>query len=287
MPQKIAVAVIHGVGVQRSTYAEPVIDELRRRFVELLAPAVDDPSSSLVLEPVFWAPVLQGPENRLWRRVNRRGDLDYVRLRRFMIDFAGDAIAYQPGPREREVYEAIHVVVARALRVLARSAGPRAPLCVIAHSLGTVIASNYIYDMAHRRRRLVPGRVREIMQETPLERGETFACFYTLGSPLAVWSLRYEGFGLPIDVPSPRLRRHHPAARGEWVNFYDRDDVIAYPLRSLNPAYDRAVTRDVEVNVGGPLSSWNPLSHTLYWSDEDVTARIARSLVRLWRSVNE
>ena len=30
---------------------------------------------------------------------------------------------------------------------LAQEAGPDAPLCVIAHSLGTIIASNYIYDL--------------------------------------------------------------------------------------------------------------------------------------------
>jgi len=33
---------------------------------------------------------------------------------------------------------------------------------------------------------------------TPLERGETLTLLYTLGSPIAIWSLRYPDFGVPI-----------------------------------------------------------------------------------------
>ena len=123
-------------------------------------------------------------------------------------------------------------------------------------------------------------------KSTPLENGETLTLMYTMGSPIAIWSLRYEDFGVPIPVPSPKLADHHPGLAGEWVNFYDPDDVIGYPLSTLNDAYGASVERDVAVNVGGPLSSWNPLSHVAYWTDGDVTKPIAESLARVWRDLN-
>ena len=39
------------------------------------------------------------------------------------------------------------VSASQTLAELAQEAGPDAPLCVIAHSLGTIIASNYLYDL--------------------------------------------------------------------------------------------------------------------------------------------
>jgi len=281
---RVAVAIVHGVGVQGSDFAEPMIEELTGRFASEVGVSRADALGALAIEAVHWAPVLQDAQTKLWRNMSAHGDLDWVDLRRFMVDFAGDAIAYQPTPRRREVYDAVHAVLASSLRALARSAGPDAPLCVIAHSLGTIIASNYLYDLSQSRRPgMVSKAVRAVKKSTPLENGETLALLYTLGSPLAIWSLRYEDFGVPISVPSPALAAHHAGLVGEWVNFYDSDDVFGYPLRGLNEAYARAVSRDVPVNVGSPITSWNPLSHGGYWTDTDVTKPIAKALARVWR----
>ena len=286
MSQKIAVAIVHGVGKQSADFAEGMKKELKERFAKLLEGRAKP--TELAFQPVFWAEVLQKTENELWRRL-RSGKLRYRALREFMVDFAADAIAYQPSPKESEIYDEVHAVFAQALSDLADTAGPRAPLCVIAHSLGTVIASNYFYDLdPDRRRRLVPDSVRKVLgrDTTPLERGETFALFYTLGSPIAIWSLRYKDFGRPIDVPASKLPQHHLNLRGEWVNFYDPDDIIAYPLKSLNDVYAKVVTQDERVNVGGILTSWNPAAHMGYWTDNDVTKPIAASLAETWKAVN-
>ena len=71
------------------------------------------------------------------------------------------------------------------------------------------------------------------------------------------------------------------------MNFYDRDDVIGYPLKCLNDAYDRSVTDDRQVNVGNLLTMWNPASHVGYLQDGDVVGPVADGLVKLWRTVNQ
>ena len=81
-----------------------------------------------------------------------------------MIHNLADAVAYQPVEAEDQNYEAIHRTISEAHRLaLAR---PQAPLCVISHSLGSVIASNFFYDLqfSSRGHRLV------VDPEAPLER---------------------------------------------------------------------------------------------------------------------
>ena len=286
MSQKIAVAIIHGVGKQDPNFADGMTQELKGRFAREMGTKLKDPASELAILPVYWAPVLQGAEEELWKRMKRAGELDFTTLRRFLVDFAADAIAYQPTPTDRWIYDGIHEKFAEILNGLATEAGQKAPLCVIAHSLGSVIASNYFYDLQHPERSLIARNVKKRIGNTPLERGKTFALFYTLGSPIAIWSLRYDNFGVPIAVPSPELSKYYPNLKGEWVNFYDEDDVIGYPLKTLNEAYRKAIKADRQINAGGLLSSWNPASHLGYWTDNDVTKPIAQELVRTWRAVN-
>ena len=280
MGRKIAVAVIHGIGKQTANFAEKMSAELNQHFGP-------DMASDVIIRTVFWAPVLQAAEEELWRRMEDGGPLHYPDVRRFLIDFLADALAYQPSGDDRRAYDGIHSVFAVTLADLAREAGPDAPLCVIAHSLGTIIASNYLYDLQlDPIKHLISDEVRALMHDNPLEQGHTLALLYTLGSPIALWSLRYREFGRPITVPSTRLRQYHSEIEGEWVNYYDQDDVIGFPLKTLNAQYAANVTRDAPVNAGNLIQSWNPLSHVGYWTDRDVVEPIAKKLIEVWKAIN-
>ncbi len=280
MGRKIAVMVIHGIGKQTPDFAARLTDLL----IERCRPECGD---DVIIESAYWAPVTQIEEDRLWQRVLEGGELDFIKFRRFLVDFMADGIAYQPTPNDRRMYDAVHAVIAETMHLLAVEAGSDAPLIVVGHSLGTIIASNFIYDLQmDAERHLISEQVRALMTDTPLEKGETLSSLYTMGSPIALWSLRYRDFGRPVTIPSPMLRNHFAFLPGEWLNFYDADDVVAYPLKSLNTHYNAAVTEDLEVNVGGFLQSWNPLSHLCYWTDKDVIQRIAANLIATWRYLN-
>jgi hypothetical protein len=287
MAQSVAVAIVHGIGRQKKDFASPIIEQLRRRVAQKLG-ADPEGATRFFFQPVYWAPVLQNEEDDLWSRLRKGGSLGWTGLREFMVDFAADAIAYQPIPGKRDAYDKVHAVFAEALRRLSQQAGPCAPLCVISHSLGTIIASNFFYDLqSHSSEKpLIAQNVLEHLGDTPLACGETLSLFYTMGSPIALWSLRYENFGRPIEVPSRKLRGHYPKLFGEWVNFYDRADVIGYPLKELNADYRREVTSDRRVLAGGPFAFWNPLSHVAYFNDTDVLGPIAEGLAGVWRTIN-
>ena len=291
MTQKIAVVVIHGVGDQQPSFADEMIEALKHRFATHFpfserGAAADE----LIFRPAFWADILSSNEKKLWNLVNPDANLDYVKLRKFIMNFAADAIAYQPGKERRQVYDAIHARMAAALADLAREevAGPQAPLCVIGHSLGTIITHNFFYD----RTRSAGDSAEEALAATPLESGDTLALLYTLGSPLALWSLRYSFNDdyTPLRFPGRAIPTLYPNVQPHWINFYDEDDVLAYPIRKLSTAHQemaaQGLLEDRPVNVGSVLASWNPMAHTAYDDDDDVLDPVACHLAELWKQVN-
>ena len=321
MPRKIAVLFVHGVEIRDPDYATGAIARLRRHFARHTAgtPGADE---ALEIEPAYWVPPIDDREDKLLehtfdgravplyraldrlvtkvnagsllalvpvalsalvRRVPGVTTMDYPTLRWAVTYFVGDAIVYQATPGDTHMYDTVHGRIADALASLADRAGPDAPLCVIAHSLGTVIVCDHVWD---RQQRAAAGGGRGRDGVSPLEACETLALLYTLGSPIPLWTLRYRDFGEPIAFPAPRLHRHHPRITGEWVNFHDRSDIVAYPLRGLSKKYAEAVSEDRAVSVGPPLVRSTPLSHLLYWNDDAVMAPIGESVARTWRAAN-
>jgi pimeloyl-ACP methyl ester carboxylesterase len=282
MVQKIAVALVHGMGEQN----RPDLEDSTQILTNAIQAATD---GNAAIRLIHWAPAVQQMQNLLRTRLAAiRQRQNYGVFRHFILSYIGDAIAYQQTPHDRRVYDTIHAVFAADFAQLAATAGGSAPLLIIAHSLGTIITSNYLWDLQNdsQAKPLISEQVRAVMQGTPLERGHTLTGFYTLGAPFPLWSLRYADFGTPIQVPAPELATHHPALTGEWLNLYDQDDAIAYPIQSLSAAYAKAVTADHQVDVGRFYENWNPLSHIAYWRDPDSVGILVDSVERIYRDLN-
>ncbi len=200
-------------------------------------------------------------------------------LRWAVTYFLGDVIAYQIAEGSDVNYEAIHARLDEALATLAERA-PDAPLCVIAHSLGTVIASDYFYDLQNAARK--KSKKSAPASSAAVQRGETLTWFYTLGSPIALWMVRYPKFDAPIKLPG-RTRSAAARKAAQWVNFHDPDDIVAYPLRTLNAHYADAVDSDQAVSVGPLILGNTPVSHVAYFNSRKVMRSIAQRLAILSR----
>lgn len=328
--QPIAVAFVHGIEIADEEFAATPTRLLREGFAKAMGPGGPDPAEALIVEPVLWAPHLQERQlqlfDRLYPESNRGGivellmagvrkvnagsqlallalapaavapwlpglsSLRYPGMRWVMVHFVGDVIAYDRGPNP-ENYAYVHRVLAEGLVKLSERAGEQAPLCIIGHSFGTVLSSDYIYDQqfsATGERDLVPPEVRAMIGDSPLAHGDTLTWFYTLGSPLALWSLRYPDgeFSHPISVPGIAVDDHHPGLRGEWINVYSKQDIFAYPLRPLGSAYQQAVSHDWDVRLGTWPLSLTPLVHPYFWSNRKLMDRIGAALAEGWRTLN-
>ena len=72
----------------------------------------------------------------------------------------------------------------------------------------------------------------------------------------------------------------------QWVIFHDPDDIVAYPLRTLNAHDAEAVDCDQAVSVGPPILGNTPVSHAAYLNSRKVMRPIAQRLALLTRSDN-
>lgn len=290
---KLAVALVHGIGAQTYHWADGLIDRLRVRVWEeagaLLGGSqpLPDPSEMLALVQVHWADVLQEHQRQLqtilaggprvvtarvpwWHAVVHPIRYARSQLRQaqatFIAEFIGDIIGYLDQPTKAAVHEAMTGALQRLATRMAPAPG-KWPLTVIAHSLGTVITSDYIWDAAKARRRAGQDGFHDAWR---LEN------FFTVGSPLALFALKYGGaevFSSPIAVES---------GQGRWINIYDDDDPIAMPLKPLNAAYGRSVWKDAEVNAGAYL-----FAHGGYFTEPQTLTIISRKLALDWLAANQ
>lgn len=293
MPFKLGVLLIHGMGNQEPEFADEAIEKIKARIDRM-----GSRSGDISFEIVWWAHVLGDKEATLLRHMADGNELNWMTLRGFVINSLGDALAYQDtqvSPGQVNVYREIHAVVAKKtayLRERIRSGvedtAPEAPLVVIAHSLGAQIMSDYIWDIQHKKNLSFP------VGENPFERCETLTSITTFGCNIPLFTLALNTIE-PIDFPPSGLEKYFPAGTSPeeiakvstWTNYYDPDDVLGYPLRTLDPKYERIVSRDVPVNVGNILQSWNPASHTAYWTDDSIIKPIAESLCNILQLLSD
>jgi hypothetical protein len=262
------VLLVHGIGDHPKEFAGEFerqlradlhthLDALAHRY-QLSAPP---PSDALNLIPGHWAPVTEGMQKEVERRIFQ-GPVDFLRW--FGMRFMGDVVAYQG----RAVYDEIHGALAANLRDRLDPASRH--LTIIAHSLGAVIASDFIYDHT--------GAIDKPLADSF---GVALSNFFTLGSPLVLYAMQSSHDGM-FDAGRVLDRFDRPvrveSEDGVWLNLYAEADIIGYPIRSINRSYSEAVTADVRVEVGDFWSRTSPLSHGRYWTAPQVNRIIAEKL---------
>ncbi len=263
MSYKLAVAVIHGMGSQKPNYSDDMVKELNKRL--------GNKAANVVWKEIYWADVLADQQEAYLRKANRTNHLDFFALRRFIVSALGDASAYRKittPVNNITTYDKIHGRVREVIKSLDDQTDDEVPLIVFAHSLGCHIISNYIWDL----------------QKTPsstlseFQNMERLAGLVMFGCNIPLFVFAHSNIK-PIRFPGNALTPQQKQ-KARWYNFFDPDDVLGYPLKSINSAYCKVVDADYPINVGSVFSSWNPLSHNKYWTDNDFTKPAAKFLLR-------
>lgn len=285
---EVGVVVIHGMGNPKPDFAAPLIDGLTI--------ALGDDARRVAFESCFWSPILQESEEEVWRRLKKsptRMELDT--LRQWIVGALGDPTGYLSG-YERRGPPVMHLVHEKFAESLATVEGKlrdpaTAPIVVLAHSLGGVVVTNYLWNLeraagevgttapVHAARELS----RRTFGETPVQRLETLAGLVTFGCNIPLFlppALPYEC----VRIPRPGLSTGLKAVT-RWLNVNDPYDVLGYPLADLWDVSNGTKIDDVALEVGPFLISKTPLSHTLYWNDAGFQSIVAGELRRVLGAV--
>jgi len=285
---EVALITVHGMGETPRDYAAGVFGEIRTR----LGPAL---RARAALYSVYYQDILQKNEQTVWDRIDHGSKVHYDQLRKFMLFGFADAAGLENRKEEPgSVYELAQGQIARALLAAsaANPANPAIPVVFLAHSLGCQVLSSYLYDAQKALgggsatagiwrdidawSRPAIGRVLTGSEKQYLG-GATCTGLVTTGCNIPIFVAAHkEMFIKPIAPPTALFR---------WLNLYDPDDVLGWPLQPLSEGY-RKLVEDRAINagqgaVGWMLKSWNPLSHNSYWQDEEVLEPLAAMLRRM------
>ncbi|MBV36450.1 MAG: hypothetical protein CMP47_13520 [Rickettsiales bacterium] len=277
--KRLAVVIVHGIGSENKHYST----EFKHRVVEryLKGNGHERREDDLLFHEIYWGDLLQHDNDDLLDTLDYRKELTYTAFRQLFIDSMSLGLAYNRHD-EQGLYQLIHNRIAESMKKLAshRHVDPdNTPVVLLAHSFASVIMSHYIQDINQAK------DSEKFSQLSHLESFRTLAGIITCGSPLAIYDSLTQRLPSPIDKvgseTDPAMVEHV-----KWLNFYDKDDVVAYPMKNISDEYHRVVSEDLEINVGSARTSWNPACHTGYWEDKDFYRPVADYLGEL-RAVKE
>jgi len=276
--KKVAFVTIHGMGKVDQDYASDVQNRVKR----ILGPTLSDQVS---MQSIFFSEPLQARESECFAKMQENHKLKYKLLREFCLYGLADCVALESKTTDKSSdYYVAQTSVAQTLLASARDLESlRRPVVLLALSLGCQVISNYIWDAQSSsvvdRKTTIPGVWSDIPAlQTTLQANDAEMEFIKLNN---LSDLITTGCNIPVFVAA--LAKHKvvpftkPNADFRWDNYFDADDPLGYPLGPLSEEYDKLVT-DHPVNVGGPLTSWTPLSHNKYWGDSDILEQVSTKL---------
>jgi pimeloyl-ACP methyl ester carboxylesterase len=273
---KVALLTIHGMGEQPLDYA----DDMRRALSHRMGASF----ANVDMHSVYYQHLLKPNELDVWNRTRERATVRYEQLRKFILFGFADAAGLENRKEyDNSVYEQAQMEIARALLAILATRGPDTPIVLLAHSLGCQVMSSFIYDAQKRAGGGAvaagiwkPGRMADSLtaeQRKFLQCG-TVRTFVTTGCNIPVFVSAHQRMDVkPIIKPNPGFT---------WLNLYDPDDALGWPLQPLEGGYETLV-EDRVVNAGQGIldfmtKSWNPLSHTAYWTDDEIIKPLATLL---------
>lgn len=197
----------------------------------------------------------------------------------FMYGFA-DLFYYVSSDGEKGVRNHVFQQIAHAVNKLPPD--QNLSLTFFTHSAGTVIAHDFLYHLFG----AAPGPLaadlaqKEVLAVRNLVDRGTLRVrrLFTMGSPITPLVFRADSLllkvvkGEKIDPAGLGLRPDPALSALRWVNFWDKDDVISFPL-AFNYATieNQAVVEDFYADIG----DFFPAVHGKYWSSSKVAARMA------------
>lgn len=263
MKKRVVFMTIHGMGEIDPDYYVVMRDALQERL--------GDAWQEVVFRHIQYQNILQPSEDQYLHAIEKKVSGHW--LRKLMINGFADAGSLEysrstPGGPYVQVQKLIFDELGQAYQ----DAGETSlPVIFLAHSLGCEVLSNYIWDA----NKEDDDRKHGVWFDVPATASKGDLEFRKLKSLV---SLVTTGCNIPVFITGLPYERRYPINRPNktfvWENYYDKDDVLGYPLQPLSKGY-KALVKDVPVSVGNIFTGWNPASHMAYWKNGGIQDIVA------------
>jgi len=289
----VCVIVVHGINTDKPGFSE--------RYQKKVLKALPKPlRQNVTFSEVCWAEHLRERQTRYLNKAEQQG-LKKSKWRKLAVQALGDAAAYQKiSWVKNSSYYRVQRCIIDKLREL-ETMGNSRPVIFVGHSFGCHIISTFAWDV-HTIKSMTQAEIdkepdeewrqvaNDIRNGSSMVRLDTFAGFITLGNNMPLFTFAYgpervfpitrpRRAGIPPAFPGPLLP---PALlkQARWVNVFSPNDLLGYPLESLNDAYKNDPRiKDIPHHVEPWYwpSPWD--AHVKYWTSRRVV-RESRNLIR-------
>ena len=202
----------------------------------------------------------------------------YSKLRKELLLGGGDIFYYLSQDGETAVRNNIFNYISKEIK---KRKHKKISLTFLTHSAGTVVMHDFLYHLFGRKNNSPISSVNEI-RGLVKNNGLRVRKIFTFGSPLTSVSLRSNTLLLNIvnkkklNPESIGLLKSNNLTNPRWINFWDKDDVISFPLEFLyEKINNEQIVKDELINLKGFLF-WKV--HLEYWKSDKMARKIADAL---------
>ena len=258
MERTVHVVMIHGIGKHT--------DEIWPERIAPLEKKLSQRGVKASISGISYATIAQGYADDYWYDIDV--DLDYKWAREPLLHIFADAMVYGNRPLlAKSNYRQVHQIVHTRLSAVINQMAEDDRLVIRAHSFGCHVISNFIYDNQESKGAHdtdLDGEPQSLPKIKELD--DRLALLVTSGCNIPLFAA-----GGPHPVPFSR-----PNENFRWLNIFDKDDILGWPIEPLGPGYQTDWISDRQVNSGGPFRS-----HNNSWFDDDVNNRIVTAIRRI------
>jgi len=202
-------------------------------------------------------------------------------MRRIFLYGVTDMFYYISQYGKRAVRRNVFHTISREIRERKKKEkGKKISLTIFSHSAGTVIAHDMLYHLFGKESEHPLGKYLDILRGMATVGEVRIRRFYTTGSPLILFIFRSKYLTQKIlrqekiDPKELGLGSRDGLSNPRWVNFWNKDDLISYPLEFLyQDAGNSKVVEDYYVNI----SDIFPRVHDNYFKCSALAKYIAET----------
>ena len=259
MGKPIGVLIIHGVGIQKRNYSERikrgVVRELRKQGCD---------STQVVFQEVLYTCIFDDQQKvRSNYLINTSVWYQFLTriVRWSLIHILSDAVSY------RGQYKRVHEIISDNINELQAKLVKNRPIVVVAHSMGVMAISDYIYDQQN-----------DKCPEMQLEKINNLKALVTFGCNIPLFEM-----GHKETVCIKRPKSDDQEKEFFWCNFYSPFDVLGYRIEKYYTIKPEPTFKieDKLIFAGGIFSKWNTACHMGYWAHPNIHACVSNIITKI------
>src|SRR5690554_243356 len=257
----VYILTIPGIGTKQPGYSK----DFEKDIQKLSKGTLLENNFSIIEARPFNVTDIDKHQIELYKRLDVSNNLGgIISLRKFVIEAFGDAVTFERNPYAddspyKKVHRHIRDTIEEVYDLMIQDND--AKFVIVAASMGVQVLSTYIWDADHGK------QIFKNSPATPKNNLRSLNYLATIGNNLPLFVS-----GLPENKIIAFDKRNKDFI---WQNYYDKDDVLGWPLKQLSPTYSNLV-EDFEINTGLYAGS-----HVRYWKDKNFTKPFVKQILKL------